>query len=449
VIQDLDGDGRPDVVVPNTGDGTVTLLLNTSTVGHISFATPITDTLPGGVSTILLADFNGDGKPDLIVDNGSILVFINTSTTGHLSFAKPDTLGSAGGGMAIADFDGDGYPDIVTNTGPGLTFYSWPNKVATYSTSNTGPYLAVGDLDGDGKPDLAASGNVSSGFPPSAGPLAVFHNTTTVAGHPNFTELDLAGGYYSYLQVQFGDLDGDGKPELATTDGVWAYIFKNTSAADTIGFQPAVLWNAQDAIGVYAGDLHGIGHNDLAYLNQLFGSVNVFKYNMPNIPRIAGFTPDTAYTGDTVTIKGRYFTGASAVSLGDVPVASYTVTGDTLIRAIVGPGATGDVTVTTAIGSDSLAGFVYAKPAPPAFRLISFTGSEVDNQIALQWQVANEGAIADYIVLTGTDTLNLQPLITVRNNGLDSSSYAQTITPDSSGTYYFQLEIVDTAGNIT
>jgi hypothetical protein len=372
VIRDLDGDGRPDIVVPNTGDGTVTLLLNNSTVGHISFATPITDTLPGGVSTILLADFNGDGKPDLIADNGSILVFINTSTTGHLSFAKPDTLGSAGSGMAIADFDGDGYPDIVTNTGPGLTFYSWPNKVATYTTSNTGPYLAVGDLDGDGKPDLAASGIGTSGLSINAGPLVVFHNTTTVAGQPNFTELDLPGpaGFYPYLQVQFGDLDGDGKPELATTDGIWAFIFKNTSAADTIGFQPPFLWNAQDAIGVYTGDLHSIGQNDLVYLNQLFGSVNVLKYNM-------------------------------------------------------------------------------RKPTPPAFRLISFTGSEVDDQIAVQWQVANQGGVADYTLLMGPDTLNLQPFTTVRNNGLDSSSYAETITPDSSGTYYFQLGIIDTAGNIT
>jgi hypothetical protein len=444
-IQDLDGDGKPDIAVPNTADGTVTLLLNTSSIGHLSFAAPITDTIPGGVSTLLLADFNGDGKPDLIVANGSILVFVNTSTPGHLSFAKPDTLGSAGGGMAIADFDGDGYPDIVTNTGPGLTFYSWPNKVASFATSSTGPYFAVGDLDGDGKPDLAVSG-ISSGV------LSVYHNTTTAIGHPNFTELDLpATAPVPYGQVQIGDLDGDGKPDVAAVGILGITIFKNSSSGGTIGFQPYFDWQGgvDDPVDIYIGDLHGIGQNDVAYLDGVFGGVEVLKYNMPNFPRIASFSPDTAYTGDTVTIKGWYFTGATAVLLGDVPAASYSVTADTLITAVVGTGATGEVTVTTALGSDSLGGFVFVKPPPPPFRLVSFTGTLLDGQALLQWQVTGAAGISSYIIGQSTDTTQFNPIGTIEATGADSANYSFTDTATRQGTNYYRLEMIDTAANIT
>ncbi len=76
-------------------------------------------------------------------------------------------------------------------------------------------------------------------------------------------------------------------------------------------------------------------------------------------PVITSFFPTNAAIGDTVTIIGVNFTGATAVSFGGTSAASFTVVSDTLILAIVGNGSTGIVSVTTPNGTATAAGFVY------------------------------------------------------------------------------------------
>jgi hypothetical protein len=93
---------------------------------------------------------------------------------------------------------------------------------------------------------------------------------------------------------------------------------------------------------------------------------SLFRYSIPSAiapAQITGFTPDTATTGTTVTIRGKRFTGVNAVSFGNTAVNSYTVISDSVISAIVGIGASGNVTVSTAAGIASLSGFVYVLPA--------------------------------------------------------------------------------------
>ncbi len=74
---------------------------------------------------------------------------------------------------------------------------------------------------------------------------------------------------------------------------------------------------------------------------------------------IASFSPVTATTGATVTIKGVSFTGATAVSFGGTNASSFTVVNDTTITAVVGIGKSGNVSVTSPSGSASLAGFTF------------------------------------------------------------------------------------------
>src|SRR5678809_293637 len=75
------------------------------------------------------------------------------------------------------------------------------------------------------------------------------------------------------------------------------------------------------------------------------------------IPSITSFTPTTAGSGETVTITGANFTGATAVSFGGSAATSYIVTNATTITAVVGAGTTGEVAVVTPGGSAKLAGF--------------------------------------------------------------------------------------------
>jgi hypothetical protein len=79
---DVDGDGKPDVFVA-LGDGSVALLRNLTVAGDSSASFAPAQILPaeGGASTLLATDVNGDGRPDLIVGNSganSVSVLPNT-----------------------------------------------------------------------------------------------------------------------------------------------------------------------------------------------------------------------------------------------------------------------------------------------------------------------------------------------------------------------------------
>jgi hypothetical protein len=79
---------------------------------------------------------------------------------------------------------------------------------------------------------------------------------------------------------------------------------------------------------------------------------------------ITSFTPNTATQGVTVTITGTNFTGVTAVSFGGTAATSFSVVNSTTITAVVGAGASGNVSVITGNGTAILSGFTYTV-APP------------------------------------------------------------------------------------
>jgi hypothetical protein len=87
-------------------------------------------------------------------------------------------------------------------------------------------------------------------------------------------------------------------------------------------------------------------------------------------PVISAFAPATASVGDTVSIAGTGFTGATAVRFGGTAALRFTVVSDTEIQAVVNGGSTGAITVVSPNGTGTLSGFTYLPPAP---RITSFT----------------------------------------------------------------------------
>ncbi|HMU70160.1 MAG TPA: VCBS repeat-containing protein, partial [Chitinophagales bacterium] len=113
-IYDMDGDGLPDLIIPDYFNNYFTVTRNTSTPGTISFAPKVTFAWASGgqPNEVSIGDFDGDGKPDVALGgNGGgsfVSVYRNTSTPGSISFAaRQDFTASSGqgNGNRIIDID--------------------------------------------------------------------------------------------------------------------------------------------------------------------------------------------------------------------------------------------------------------------------------------------------------------------------------------------------------
>jgi hypothetical protein len=141
-------------------------------------------------------DFTSDGLTDLVVGNGSSLkLFV---ATGDGEFAAPATLALTGSSIAAGHLNGDTYLDLVTNLGISLgngngsfqapTAFSLPPMIPTgyHSPVAQSPgSVAVGDINGDGKLDLAVTGRtwVSVYYGRGAYGEPLYHTYTS--GHVN------------------------------------------------------------------------------------------------------------------------------------------------------------------------------------------------------------------------------------------------------------------------
>jgi hypothetical protein len=224
-VGDVNGDGTPDIVVINNDSNDVSVLLGN---GDGTFASPATypdgATAAGGVtagSSIVLADFNGDGKLDIAAENPvfGVSVLLNN---GDGSFGSPAlyTFEYQNGitDLTAADLTGDGVMDLVVAGGYGLGYVMLGNGDGAFTTStiyDTPPSpaygagavgVAVADFNGDGIPDLV--------FGSSGGQLAFLQGNGDGTFQPNVW-VD-AGPDPAYLTV--GDFDGDGLPDVAAAD---------------------------------------------------------------------------------------------------------------------------------------------------------------------------------------------------------------------------------------
>jgi hypothetical protein len=189
VVADVNGDGKPDIVVSNqcldscSGGGAGVLLGN----GDGTFQTAVTYSSGGNADSVVVADVNGDGKPDLLMGNycvSSNCTVVVLLGNGNGTFQPLVTYGSGGDAqpsVRVADVNGDGTPDIVVASqcinndcsgdgGSGTVGVLLGNgdgtfqPVVAYGSGGFGAYsVAVADLNKDGKPDVVvANGCVSS-----------------------------------------------------------------------------------------------------------------------------------------------------------------------------------------------------------------------------------------------------------------------------------------------
>lgn len=151
---------------------------------------------------------------------------------------------------------------------------------------------------------------------------------------------------------------------------------------------------------------------------------------------ISAFSPTSASTGTTVFIIGSKFTGATDVSFGGTPAASFTIDDDQTISAVVGTGASGSVSVTSPNGTATLAGFTYiVVPTVTSFtptngiegESVIITGADFDTTPSNNIVKFN-GTVATVISSTSTEITTTVPsgatsgTISVEVNGQTGTS---------------------------
>ena len=317
-VGDFNGDGKPDLVVANLQQNNVAVLLGN---GDGTFGTPIVHSLPtiGVLYGVAVADFNGDGKLDVAVVHGSTDYLISDVEillgNGDGTLGAPMAFPSATNAVTIvtADLNGDGKPDVIVGgagpsvmgrggnlsvlfgNGDGTLQPAIPLDVPGYTGGLWS--AAVGDFNGDGRLDI-----VAAQVGPMAG-IAVFlqnpdHSFTLGATYQTL--------YVQGVGVAVADLNNDGKLDVVLTShmGTAAAFLGNGDGT----FQPPIPTFSGNATEFLAlADFNRDGNTDVAFAD--FSSTAG-----PGVLAAAGLGTGHFSTSNTVTLNTSGGTQAVAVA---------------------------------------------------------------------------------------------------------------------------------------
>ena len=317
-VADLNADGKLDIVTANEQSGDATVLLGDGKGGFAqSKGSPFT--AGHDPNDIAVADYNADGKPDLAFANHEekhLTVLLGDGRGGfapapNSPFAvetKPHTHGVAAG-----DLNGDGNQDLVTDSwqtdqvnilpGDGKGGFRSPGSLFSVGKH---PYqrLRVSDVNSDGKADIITTnldgGNVTVLLSDGRGGFKQAKGSPFACGDSPFN-------------FAVGDVNGDGKPDLAIVNSPGSTTDRNGKEGLTVmigdgsgGFRP--LADSPFATGripnlTAIGDVNGDGINDIAVSSPDGGNITLFLMSRGGVA-----------SNSTIAVSGK----PKGLAMGDV-----------------------------------------------------------------------------------------------------------------------------------
>jgi hypothetical protein len=264
------------IMTVNNGILTATLFGRVSSTGQVwgavsNGSSVFTNSLWATMSTaitwtdVLMGDFNGDGKTDIVgrvAETGQIWVGLSTGSAFQFSLWTTWSPAVTWADVRVGDFNGDGKADlagrvlqtgqwwVAQSTGSSFTNSLW----TTWSTGVSWAGVSVGDFNGDGKDDIA-------GFAPSIGQWWVAQSNGSQFSNSLWASWSTG---VTWVDYQVGDFNGDGKADVAAralqTGQWWTALSSGASFTTNLW----ATWNASITwVDVKVGDFNGDGKSDI------------------------------------------------------------------------------------------------------------------------------------------------------------------------------------------
>lgn len=394
--------GRPAVMIlAGNGDGTFTV----ANGGPVS--------LDANASGIVAGDFNNDGITDLAVSESSeiaILVGIGDGTFMQAS-GSPISVNQELGAIVAGDFDKDGNLDIAVAdyyygnvpilTGKGDGTFT----VSMTNSTGIGPYsLAVADFDGDGLPDIAVAYDPDIMLMCQPASSCPYQSTVQIlknSGNGGFYEATTVAMQGGPQSLAVTDFNSDGIPDIASVN----YGDGVNSGTVAVLKTDSGLTSKTTITGIphTAG---GTGIISARYESDTNYQGSTSTTVPIQFPWITGISPASGMPGTFVSITGsafgQYAAGKAAVTFNGTAAEIANWT-PTAIEAVAPGGVTaGPVVVTNMFQSN---GVLFAVPTLPTITGISPAFGSVGSTVTISgYNFGTSSGIVTFNGVPGTIT---------------------------------------------